>query len=92
MNLTESIRELQSKLDSLDTSKTREIDSELKEIERLTYLPILDKKQVCKLLQIGPTTLNKWISEGAISFFKKGGVVLFEKEDVVRFLEKNKQS
>lgn len=92
INLTESIRELQSKLDSLDTPKTHEIDPELKELERLTYLPFLKKDQICRLLQIAPSTLNRLISHGDIPFTKKRGIILFSREDINEFIEKNKQA
>lgn len=92
MNLTESIEKLQSRLDSLDTPKAHEIDPELKELERLAYLPFLKKDQVCRLLQIAPSTLNKLISYGDISFSKKRGIILFSREDINEFIEKNKQA
>ena len=90
MNLTRSIEELQSKLDSLDTPKTHEIDPELKEIEKLKYLPILNKKETAHVLRVSERSLERWMQDGSISYSKKNGATFFKAEDIEQFIDSYK--
>ena len=56
------------------------------------YPPILNKKDVCDILDISSATLNRLISKSNIGYFKMGGAnssVRFKVTDVIRFIEQN---
>jgi len=48
---------------------------------------LLNKKDVCKLLLISEPTLNRLLRAGRIRPVKIGRRVLFEEEEIERFIE-----
>ena len=47
---------------------------------------LLDKKQVCELLNIKPSTLNKLLAQGKIPTIRFNRKVLFDPQDVKEFI------
>ena len=47
----------------------------------------LNKKQVCEILGISPSTLDRRVQEGAIKRFKCGHLVKFRPEDVRDYMK-----
>jgi len=52
---------------------------------------LLDKKQVCELLNIRPSTLNKLLAQGKIPTIRFNRKVLFDPADIKRFIEAHKE-
>ena len=99
MNLTQSIRELQSKLDSLDTPKTHEIDPELKEVKTskeiswdekdplyISRKEILSTDDLVIFLGITKTTITEYRKEG-MPHCKALGKIFFKKQDILNWLD-----
>lgn len=55
--------------------------------ERIT-LDFVRKKQMAQELSISERTLNTWMRQRRIPYFRVGGTVLFRIEDVRRALER----
>jgi len=52
---------------------------------------LLSKKEVCRLLPISESTLNRLLRDGKIRPVRIGRRVLFEEEEVRRFIESCKE-
>ncbi|MFV0587976.1 helix-turn-helix domain-containing protein [Bacteroides reticulotermitis] len=51
--------------------------------------PLLDNRDVCKLLQISLRTLQDYRDKRLIAFYKLEGKILYKMSDILRLLERN---
>lgn len=51
--------------------------------------PFLGNKEVCKLLQISPRTLQDYRDKRLIAFYKMEGKILYKMSDILKMLENN---
>jgi len=52
---------------------------------------LLDKRQVCELLNIKASTLNKLLAQGKIPTIRFNRKVLFDPHDIRQFIQAHKQ-
>ncbi|GHV16148.1 transcriptional regulator [Bacteroidia bacterium] len=55
----------------------------------LTDGSLLDNRDVCKLLQVSPRTLQDYRDKHLIAFYKLEGKILYKMSDIHNLLEKN---
>lgn len=51
--------------------------------------PFLGNKEVCKLLQVSPRTLQDYRDKRLIAFYKLEGKILYKMSDILKMLENN---
>lgn len=86
----------QEDLQELKSSLIESIES-LKEVllQNNTKVPnveLLKSHQVQRLLGISPGTLQNMRVNGTIPFSKVGGVIFYDKQDILNIIEDNKQN
>jgi excisionase family DNA binding protein len=50
---------------------------------------LMTAKQVSELIEVNPSTVYHWVSEGFIPYVKLGKCIRFKKSELLRWIDKN---
>ncbi|RFC54032.1 helix-turn-helix domain-containing protein [Brumimicrobium aurantiacum] len=93
MNISVVTREeMQEIVESIEASFEKIISKYLNDEHQKQEIVLLKSHQVQRMLGISPGTLQNMRVNGTLPFSKVGGVIFYDKQDILDLIEENKHN